>query len=80
MAVITISTYQDLLPPSNVVKQENGVSDVRQELKCLFDDICISRKIKRLLFFFLKSTIINKRNGKVAESKINTQKLMFFSP
>lgn len=27
-----------------------------------------------------KSTIINKRNGRVAESKINIQKLMFFPP
>lgn len=81
MAVITISTYQDLLLQPNVVKQENGISDVKQELQHLFDDLCVTRKTKRLLSLsFFKSIIINKRNGKVAESKINTQKLMFFFP
>ena len=52
MAVITISTYQDLPLQPNVVKQESGVSDVKQELKYPFDDICIFRKTKRLLRLF----------------------------
>lgn len=39
MAVITINTYQDLLLLSNVVKQENVINDVKQELKYLYLDI-----------------------------------------
>lgn len=50
MAVITINTYQDLLLLSNVVKQENVINDVKQELKYLYLDIWISRKTKTSVF------------------------------